>query len=562
MMIGLGRLRAVVGKIRHTGRRFAADEAGNAALIGAACLLMVVGIAALGVDIGTVFADRRRAQSAADLAAIVAAGDLAHANSAAAATVSKNHMPPGSLVAVELGAYRADASLSPRQRFSPAATPANAVRVTLQTRTPLYFGKVLTGTPDLALRTSAIASTTRLATFAIGSRLASLNGGLLNSLLSRMLGTSLSLSAMDYQALLDARVNLFDFLSALATKADLTGVSYDALLASNIRILDVVSALQTSAGGGAAANALGSVAASLAGLATKIELNGLVDAGPYGDLAAGQKPRVAVDIAAFDLLSAAAQIANGTHQIETGVDLGLPGIAAVSLAVSLGERPVGTSWITIGTEGASVHTAQTRIFLKVQLVGSGEVSVVNLPLYVEVASGTATLDAVSCFYPDPAASTVTLGVSPGIIDAWIGNVTMAEMKNFSTKPYPPPATLVDLGAVQVTGRAHAAMTNSTPTKVSFNASEIAAQTRKSVSTTSFTSSLTGSLLGDLVLGVKLGPLGLPVPGLGPLVRGIIGGATGSIDTLLASVLQTLGVGLGQADVWVAGIRCDGAVLVN
>jgi uncharacterized membrane protein len=62
--------------------------------------------------------------------------------------------------------------------------------------------------------------------------------------------------------------------------------------------------------------------------------------------------------------------------------------------------------------------------------------------------------------------------------------------------------------------------------------------------------------------VQLGPLALPVPGLAPLVLSIIGGATHSVDTLLASVLQTLGVGLGQADVWVTGVRCDGAVLVN
>jgi len=83
-----------------------------------------------------------------------------------------------------------------------------------------------------------------------------------------------------------------------------------------------------------------------------------------------------------------------------------------------------------------------------------------------------------------------------------------------------------------------------------------------VNTTSFTSSLTGSLLGELALGIQLGPLGLPVPGLGPQVLSIVAGASGSIDTLLNAVLQTLGVGLGQADVWVAGIRCDGAVLVN
>jgi uncharacterized membrane protein len=542
-------------------RRFMADRSGNVALLTAGCFLMLIGFAALGVDIGTIFADRRKAQSVADLAAIVAASDLGNATSAAAATVSRNNLPPSSLVAVELGAYKADASVLPQQRFTPAAAPANAVRVKLKTQTPLFFGKVLTGATNFDIGTTAIAATTQLATFAIGSRLASLNGGLLNALLGGMLGTSLSLSAMDYQALADAKINMFDFLSALATRASLTGVSYNALLNSNLKVTDVVAALQSSATGGGAA-ALAAISSSLAGLSTRISLRSLIDAGPYSNMTAGQMPKAAVNVAALDILSTAAQIANGGHQIATGVNLGLPGIAAVSLQASIGERPVGTSWITVGAKGASVHTAQTRVLLNIQLVGSGQVSAVNLPVYIEVASGTATLDAVRCGYPELATSSVTLGVSPGIVDAWIGNVSAAELTNFSTKPNPPAAKLVDLGVIQVTGRAHATMANSAPIPVSFSYADIQAQIKKTVNTTSFSSSLTSSLLGDLALSVQLGPLGLPIPGIAPLVVSIIGGATGSIDTLLNTVLQTLGVGLGQADVWVAGIRCDGAVLVN
>jgi uncharacterized membrane protein len=153
-------------------------------------------------------------------------------------------------------------------------------------------------------------------------------------------------------------------------------------------------------------------------------------------------------------------------------------------------------------------------------------------------------------------------VSPGLVDAWIGDVTPAMMTNFSTKPNPPAATLVDAGVIQVSGRAHATMANTAPTSVTFSYADIQAQTKKTVNTTSFTSSLTASLLGDLQLGVQVGPLGLPVPGMGALVAGIIGGASGSIDTLLNTVLQALGIGLGQVDSRVTGVRCDGAVLVN
>ncbi|WP_425987919.1 TadG family pilus assembly protein [Afipia sp. DC4300-2b1] len=543
--------------------RFAADDRGNIAIMGAASLLLVIACAALGVDVGAIFADKRRTQSATDLAALVAASDLSNASRAAAATVAKNNYPPESLVAVEPGVYKANASLTPQQRFVAAATPANAVRVTMQTRTPLYFGKVLTGDSQWNLKATAIASTTRLATFAIGSRLVSLNGGLLNSLLGGMLGTTLSLSAMDYNALLGAKIDAFDFLSALATRVNLTGVSYDTLLNSNLKVTDIVAALQTAAAGNSGAiAALSSLSSAISGLTTRITPKSLISVGPYSNLTVGQKPKVGASVSALDLLSAMAALANGTNQIAANVNLSLPGIAGVTLQATVGERPVGTSWITVGSLGASVHTAQTRVLLKIQLVGSGAVSVVNLPVYVEIAAGTATLNAISCGYPNASTSTVTLGVSPGIVDAWIGDVTSAMMTNFSTAPNPPAVNIVNLGAIQVTGRAHATMANTAPTSVTFSYADIQAQTKKTVNTTSFTSSLTSSLLGDLQLGVQLGPLGLPIPGIGALVAGIIGGATASIDTLLNSVLQTLGVGLGQADVWVTGVRCDGAVLVN
>jgi len=157
---------------------------------------------------------------------------------------------------------------------------------------------------------------------------------------------------------------------------------------------------------------------------------------------------------------------------------------------------------------------------------------------------------------------VTLGVTPGIVDAWIGNVTKAEMTNFTGKPNPGSATLVNLGAVQVSGKAHAGVGNTTPTAVDFSYADITAQSKKTVTTSNLAQSLTGSLLGDLALNIKVGPLGLPVPGLGTTVTSIIGSATGSIDQVLASLLATLGVGVGQADVWVSGVRCDRAVLVN
>ncbi len=144
----------------------------------------------------------------------------------------------------------------------------------------------------------------------------------------------------------------------------------------------------------------------------------------------------------------------------------------------------------------------------------------------------------------------------------IGQVSPPSLSNLSSPPNPTPALLVNLGLVQITGFAHAAMGNTAAAAVTISNADILANppnNRRTVTTTNFTSSLTASLLGNLSVSVD----GIPrIPGLGGLVTGILSGATGSIDQLLASTLNTLGIGLGQADVWVNGIRCDGAVLVN
>ena len=548
-------------------QRFIADRKGNVAIMGAGCMILVVGCAAFGVDIGTIFADRRKTQSAADLAAIVAASNLPKAESAARATVVDNAYPPEALVSVELGTYTPSAALPPEARFvTPPNGVANAARVTVQTRTPLYFGRLFAGVDQFQITSRATAASTAVASFAIGSRLLAVNGGLLNAVLGSMLGTTLSLSVMDYQALASAPIDALDFLSALAARANVTAGTYRDVLDSSVKVGDVigamVSAQQAANGINTATSALQQVSLALAGITTKIMPAQLIDLGPYRDLAIGEKPRSGVDVAALDILKASAALANGTHQIAAAANLNLPGIASVALTATVGELPRGTSWIAVGTQGASVHTAQTRVLLQLKLLGSGSVSVVNLPIYVEVASGTATLDAVSCGYPDVSSSTVRLGVTPGIVDAWIGNVSVAELNNFTSKPNPGPAKLVDLGAVTVSGKAHAGIGNTASTPVTFSYADIQAMTRKTVTTSNFTQSLTASLLGDLSLNIQVGPLGLPIPGLGGLVTGIIGNATGSIDQVLAQVLATLGIGLGQADVWVTGIRCDRAVLVN
>lgn len=548
--------------------RFGRDRQGSVAVMSAAASIVLMGFAAFGIDLGKVSLDRRKAQSTADLAALAAASDLMRAPQAARATVASNNLPDPQ-VTVEVGTYAADPAVPPPSRFRAGATAtANAARVVVETRSDLVFGRILTGQRDVPIRTEATAATTAFAAFAIGSRLAALDGGLLNSVTGALLGTTVSLSVMDYQALADARIDLFQFMPDLARRAQITAGTYDQLLASNVKLVDVVGAMAaaTLAPGGlptTASRALDAVSQSLRGSGVTLPLRSLVDVGPYRGLPVGQAPAAGVSLAALDMLTATAQIANGGRQVEAALGLSIPGLASASLKLAIGERPVGTSWVTVGQVGASVHTAQTRLLLTVRLAGGGSLGLVNVPIYLELASATARLTAVQCGFPDASWSSMSLAVTPAVIDAWIGDVGPAQFANFRVAPSVGPAPLVSALLVQVTGRAHVTITNMAPETVSFSMAEIVRRTRKTVGTRDFTRSLLTRLVSDLDLDVQVLGLGLGLPGgVEGTVTGLVSAATPAVDQLLGQVLAALGLSLGQAEVWATGLRCDGAVLVN
>lgn len=569
-------------------RSFASDERGATAILFAFSLVALLGFGAMAVDVGSFFYEKRRLQTANDLAALAAASDIPRAQAAAQASVTQNGFQNGNIRAIQPGVYTPDPAKAAEDRFvsGPAAT-ANAVRIDMRMTTPLLLGRALAAstttkpepgaklapiqasldTGEVPIGSSAIAYQDAQASFAIGSRLVKLEAGLLNGLLSSLLGGGVSLSVMDYEALIKARVDLFDFSKHLATRLNLTAASYDDVLKANARLGDVLSAIvdasrDNDARSGTATAALGKLA-SVAASGLPVDLSQLVSFGPAGDRpASGPKP-LAASVSALDIVSAVAQIANGKRQIDVGLALNLPGIAAINLKLGIGERPVGSPMVRVGRTGSSVHTAQTRLLLTVDLIGSGAASLVRLPVYLELAAATAKLNAVQCSPGDVSTSRVTLGVRPALVDAWIGQVSMTEFNNFSTAPNPPAATLVNVaGLAKVSARAHVTMTNLADTPVTFSYAEILRGDKKTTSTQDFVATLLGRLVGDLELRVEALGLGIGLPGLDGLVSGIVGKAVTPLDQLLNGVLGTLGIGLGQADSWVTGVRCGGAVLVR
>src|SRR5690606_39246588 len=116
---------------------------------------------------------------------------------------------------------------------------------------PLFFGRWILQRDNVVVRktaTAAIPGGQPQAMLSIGSRLASLDGGLANALLSSLLGGKVSLTVMDYRALAGAEVNLLQFSDALATEIGVTAGDYDALLQQEVTAGRALKALEAIAG--------------------------------------------------------------------------------------------------------------------------------------------------------------------------------------------------------------------------------------------------------------------------------------------------------------------------
>jgi uncharacterized membrane protein len=568
--------------------KFLKSSRGSVAIMYAAIAPVLLLSASLAVDVGTFYLKKRQLQGATDLAAIAAAQNSSVALQAAQQNLALNGFSASAVQSVVIGQYTPNASTSPSQWFT-AQSSGNAVQVVSQIQAPYYFANILSmfshgssttctgsctvtsasgsggGATITATSTAAIKPR---ASFAIGSGLASLNGGVLNAVLGGLLGANVSLGLMDYQSLASTNVDLFAFSNALATRLSLTGVTYSNLANQSVAAPVVLGALAdaVNATPGAAVSTVNDLL-TLANLApsTNIQIGQLLSFGDYGSLAVNSPDPITATVDALDLVSGIAQIANGQHQIQVGLNVNVAPIASASLALTIGERPVGSGFVSIGETGATVHTAQTRLLLTLQVAETGSSSLLNLPIYIELASGTATLTAINCPVADPTQESVTLSVTPAVISAWIGNVSSSgsPMTNFSSEPTASPVTIVTIPLVgAVTASANAAITNLSPTSVTFNYNQIVNDTMQTTSTTDYISSLLSTLFGNLTLTVNVLGLQVTAPqAVTSLIGTSLAAATSPIDQVLSQTLDALGISLGNAYTWVSGVNCGSAKLV-
>ena len=297
-----------------------------------------------------------------------------------------------------------------------------------------------------------------------------------------------------------------------------------------------------------------------------VPLSDIIDLGAFGNMKLGQgSAGYDLTASAAELFNASAAVSDGTHQVHLDLGATVPGVASLTADLAVGEPAQHSPWLATGDRGTIVRTAQTRLQVVAQVGGSGLLAgtMIQLPIYLNLAYAQAQLNSVTCPSGNSQSATVKIDGTPGIADMWIGDVPTAKLADFSYALPVSAAPIVSSPVVRVTGSARVKIGNETAQTLTYTGSDVTAHTVKSVSTKDFTGSLTRSLLGDLSLNIQTGGLSISSPAaVQASLLATLGTVTPAIDSTINNILDLAGVKLGEADVWVDGVQCQRSVLVQ
>lgn len=545
--------------IRRRFAGFGRDRRGNVTMIVALGATMLLGAGAVGLDLGLVVQARRKAQGAADIAAMLAAVDTANADSLGRRSLADNGYGAATAT-IAAGRYDAStAGVAPGSRFSTGASPANAVRVALATAVPVIFARAMGLPGAVPIRVTGTAASAQFAALTIGSGLAALDGGIANAVLGALLGTRLSLGLLDYNALLSARIDGLRLLDALGASLGLPAASYTDIVQANASVGQMLIAMRVAAQGDApAVAALTGILNALPNAGNTVPIGQVDGLGDAATLAPG-RGLTGPSLQLMGLVAATASLANGQNAVAIDLGATVPGLLSTRLTLALGERRRSSGWVRPGSANATVRTAQTRLLIEATMTAPLGLGTLALPLYAELAPAQGTLRALTCPWSAAGSRQVRIDAQTGLATLAIAFVPRSTIGTAGASPdLSQPATLVALPLLRVFGRAQTSV-GTTQQTLAFSDADIANHTVRSVVSSGLTQSLTGSLVGGLALSID----GV---GVSPLLQTALGAtltaATPALDGILDTTLRTLGLRVGYADIDVDGTLCSQAVLVQ
>ncbi|ALH80506.1 TadG family pilus assembly protein [Sphingopyxis macrogoltabida] len=530
------------------------DLRAGISIMSALGLTMLIGSAALAVDVGSLYLDRRKLQGIADAAAMAAAARPGEERAAAQRIIAASCACTITVAALTSGTYTPDAAVEAERRFVAGGGSPNAVRVTLTRNRPLFFGRFLTGRSESMISATATGARRGYAAFSLGSRVAAVHGGVPNALLSALTGSQVNLSVMDYNALASADIDLLAFSDALRTEIGADVLTFGQTLDTQVTTPQVLSALAQASDG--------QVATALEHLASKALPRALVpsraiDLGP-------RSSSIRIDAAnpvkvnALDLARAMLLLGNANRQLDLSLASSLPGGSGVDLALMIGEPPAHSPLIAVtDTNDVVVRTAQVRFKLDAKV--STPLAAVQIPVLAELGSASARISDIQC--QGAGNGSVSLAVTTTPATLAIGTVASADFQNMQRQLDPQPARLLRLPLASVDGEAELVLSDLAEKPLGFSRAEIDAGKMKTVESSGLVAGAAKSLSNRMDLRVNILGLGLNAKALTTLVGDTVGLAAPVLDTLIADITGVLGVHVGEADARVNALRCGRAKLV-
>ncbi len=564
--------------------------------------LMVALIGLMALDIANIFWQRREMQRLADTAALAAgqmigAGcDIARSNATGATRNSGSglaNLKASDTLTIDCGHWDprnppgGGSSGSPY--FVPNAAPLNAVNVNVARTVPFLFA-FQWNTPSRVVSANATAASPDMNSFSIGTGVFNMSDSApVNRLLNGLLGTTLNLNLASYQGLATSKVKLADLIGVGPINAG----TLDELLEQQVTLKNFVLTAANALNATDTANAvlLQGIAANIKPLT--VRLGDLIDLSTATPSAASL-----ASLNVFDTVLGAAQIANQANFVDLGTMVNLPNVASVGVKLAVIEPPK----IAVGPVGTVAHSAQVRALLEIKalnitLPNVATATVLNLPVYLEAASGTATLETLNCT-PARANASVKLAVETGLLSTCLTGITPssmsgAGMSNAAICSQAAPVTNVAIGLtlpllgtvpvadVGVSALVPLKATSATSQDITFgsggvpgsaitdswvtvNQNGVGTALSTLVTTLVAQTALTPhvDLLGGLV---SLSALTAPLSSLTGSIRTqlgtVVGALAGPLDNTVSPLLHMLGVDVGYSQIHQMSMRCGDVQLV-
>lgn len=531
------------------------DVRGSISIAAAFGLIVLLGAAALAVDVGSLHLDRRKLQGIADAAALAAAAKPGEERAAAERIIAANCDCGIAIASLTPGSYVADVGVALERRFTPGGASPNAVRIVLTREHPLFFGRAITGRGSNVISASATGSRRGYAAFSLGSRVAAVSGGVPNAILSALTGSQLNLSVMDYNALAGADVDLLEFSDALRSEIGVEALTFGQTLDSQVTMPQVLSAL--------AAAADPSVAPLVEHMAARASTTQLVPASAI-DLGP-RSSSVRVDAAnpvrvnLLSLLRTMLILGSADRQVDLDLVGALPGGTQAKLALIVGEPPANSPLIAVTDDNqVVVRTAQVRLRIDTKI--ATPVATIELPVLAELGSASARISDIDCSKNASAAVKLAVTTSPASLA--IGTVTDSEFRDMNRSLDPKRARVLKLPLANIDAEAELVLSDLAEKSVAFSRANIADGTVKTVSSTGLVAGATKSLADRMELSGNVLGIGLNLGALKSLVATTVGATAPLLDGVIQQVTGVLGVHVGQADARVNALRCGQAKLVG